>query len=103
MSRRDASRHDAGPSVTVSKITIDPVLIAKLAAHERWSRCSDRAAATAAARKAFADRFERQVDPDGVLEPTERARRAQSARKAFFMRLALKSAQARRARRSPGV
>jgi 8-oxo-dGTP diphosphatase len=51
----------------------------------------------------FTDRFERQVDPDGVLEPTERARRAQSARKAFFMRLALKSAQARRARRSPSV
>jgi hypothetical protein len=73
-------------------------LIGRLAAYERWAQTSDRAAATAAARKAFADRFERQVDPDGVLPPAERARRAESARKAYFSRLALKSAQARRAK-----
>jgi len=100
MSRRDVARQDSPASLTRSKAT-DRVLIARLAAHERWSRCSNPAAATAAARKAFADRFERQVDPDGVLDPDERARRAESARKAFFTRLALKSAQARRARRSP--
>ncbi len=40
--------------------------------------------------------FERQVDPDGVLPPDERARRARHARKAYFARLALRSAQARR-------
>jgi hypothetical protein len=67
------------------------VLIAKIAAHERWSREPDRTAATSAARKAFSDRFERQVDPDGVLAPEERARRADSARKAYFSRLALRS------------
>ena len=44
----------------------------------------------------FLDSFEKQVDPDGTLEPAERARRAESARKAHFARLALKSAQARR-------
>lgn len=76
----------------------DRVLIAKIAAHERWSREPDRTAATRAARQAFNDRFERQVDPDGTLEPTERARRAASARKAYFTRLALASAQSRRAR-----
>jgi len=53
---------------------------------------------TAAARAAFLARFERQVDPDGVLLPKERARRAEAAKKAHFTRLALKSAQARRRR-----
>ncbi len=46
-------------------------------------------------RPAFLDRFEREVDPDDVLTPQERARLAKHARKAYFARLALKSAQAR--------
>ncbi|MEH0829579.1 hypothetical protein, partial [Micromonospora sp. CPCC 205714] len=74
------------------------VLVARLAASERWAREPDRAAATAPARAAFADRFARQVDPDGTLDPAERARRAASARRAYFTRLALRSAQARRRR-----
>lgn len=41
-------------------------------------------------------KFENQVDPDGVLTPHERAIRAGHARQAYFARLALKSAQARR-------
>jgi hypothetical protein len=71
---------------------------AKIAAHESWARTEDRAARTAPARKAADDRFERQVDPDGKLPPAERAQRAEHARKAYFARLALKSAQARRRR-----
>lgn len=43
-------------------------------------------------------KFEREVDPDGTLPPDERARRAEHKRKAYFGRLALKSAKARRAR-----
>ena len=39
---------------------------------------------------------EKQVDPDGVLDPAERKRRAEHARKAYMTGLALKSAQARR-------
>ncbi|MDP3712574.1 MAG: hypothetical protein Q8R60_08830 [Mycobacteriales bacterium] len=70
-------------------------LAARLAAHSKWAR-TDAREGTAAARKAFADRFEREVDPDGLLAPEERARRAEHARKAYFTRLALKSAQARR-------
>jgi hypothetical protein len=73
-------------------------LRARLAAHEKWARTSNTTAATAPARQAFLDSFERQVDPDGTLTPAERARRAESARKAYYLRLALKSAQARRAR-----
>ncbi|MGH3968275.1 MAG: hypothetical protein ACRDTV_09240 [Mycobacterium sp.] len=44
------------------------------------------------------DKFERQVDPDGKLSPAERAKRAEHARKAYFARLALKSARVRRHR-----
>ncbi len=54
-------------------------LIAKIAANERWARVENRTAETAAARRAFEARF-----------PNE------NARKAYFARLALKSAQARR-------
>ncbi len=53
-------------------------------------------------RRAFLAKFEREVDPDGVLDPRERARRAEHARKAYFFRLALASAHARGARRANG-
>jgi hypothetical protein len=51
---------------------------------------------TSAARAAFNAKFEREVDPDGLLAPEERDRRAASARKAYYMRLAALSAAARR-------
>lgn len=73
-------------------------LQARLAAHTSWAQTTDPAARTASARAAFLDRFEREVDKDGVLDPAERARRAEHARKAYFARLALRSAQARRRR-----
>ena len=53
---------------------------------------------TKAAREAFMARFEWEVDPDGTLDPEERARRAEAARKAYFAQLAHKSAKARRRR-----
>lgn len=68
----------------------------RIAAHESWSRTPDRAARTANARRALLDRFEKQVDPDGVLPVAERQRRADHARKAHFSRLALRSASSRR-------
>ncbi|WP_369134229.1 hypothetical protein [Modestobacter sp. I12A-02662] len=77
-------------------MTADRSLIARLAAHESWANTADPSARTAPARRAMLDRFERQVDPDGVLSPVERARRAGHARKAYFARLALRSAKARR-------
>jgi hypothetical protein len=51
---------------------------------------------TEPARRAFMDRFEREVDPDGILSQAERTKRADHARKAYFLDLALKSARARR-------
>ncbi len=72
------------------------VLRARLASHASWAQTSDPSARTAPARQKFLDRFEREVDPDGTLPPAERARRAEHARKAYFTRLALASAKARR-------
>lgn len=67
-------------------------------AHVSWANTEDPSARTAPARKAALERFERQVDPEGVLPPADRARRAEHARKAYFLGLALKSATARRKR-----
>jgi hypothetical protein len=68
----------------------------RLGAYALHAQVADPAAHTAPARRAFLDRFEREVDPDGTLPPEERARRAEYAKKAYFLGLALKSAQARR-------
>ena len=67
----------------------------RLAAHTMWAGVADRSARTAPARSAFDARFERQVDPDGVMDPETRRKAAESARKAHFAKMALRSAQAR--------
>ncbi len=72
-------------------------LRARLAAHVLHSRYDSREL-TAAARAAFNDRWEREVDPDGVLDRKERAKRARHAKSAHFSRLALRSAKVRRSR-----
>jgi hypothetical protein len=69
-----------------------------IGAHLRWAKTTDRTAATAPARRAFDQRFYDQVDPDHTLSPEARAKAAESARKAYFSQLALKSAQVRRRR-----
>jgi hypothetical protein len=58
----------------------DRALRARIASNTRWAKEPDRRAATAKATKANLDRFEKEVDPDGVLD--------------------LKSAQARRKKAS---
>jgi hypothetical protein len=56
---------------------------------------------TRPARATFLRRFDREVDPDGVLEPVERVRRVKEARRAYFTELGRRSAEVRwgRARR----
>lgn len=71
-------------------------IVAKIAANTSWANTPDRSARTAPARAALWAKFEAEVDPDGTLNPAERAKRAENLRKAHFQRLALKSAQARR-------
>ena len=51
---------------------------------------------TKAGTSAFLERFTRQVDPDGVLAPEERTRRALLARKSYMTLLAMKAAKAKR-------
>lgn len=74
-------------------------LAGQIGAHISWANTTNRTQRTAPGRAAFLERFEHEVDPDRILDPAERARRAEHARKAYFKRLALKSAQARRARK----
>lgn len=70
-------------------------LVARIAACERWAHVDDRVSATAKARQAFMDRFEREADPEGTLQPDERARRGALLKRAHFARLALKSGRKR--------
>jgi hypothetical protein len=71
----------------------DRTLIASIAGHESWAATVDRTARTAPGRAAFDQGFLGQADGDPI--------RAEHLRKAHFKRMALKSAQARRARRTP--
>ena len=63
-------------------------LKAQVAAHESWANTKDRAARTAPARAALDAKFLARAEGDPI--------RAEHLRKAYFKRLALKSAQSRR-------
>jgi hypothetical protein len=76
------------------------VLRARKAVYTSWANTADPAARTASARRAALDRFEKQIDPDGTLDPAERGRRADAARSAYFAGLALRSSKARAARKA---
>jgi hypothetical protein len=66
----------------------------KLAAHTSWANTKDPTARTANARKGLENKFLAEADGDPV--------RAEHLRRAYYARLALMSAQARR-RRSGGA
>lgn len=74
----------------------DRVLIARIAAAERWARTVDRRAATEPARRGLRERFEREADSEGVLDVADRARRADALFTAHMLRLARASARSRR-------
>lgn len=74
-------------SVTDSELSI----AGRIGAHTSWANTTNRTARTAPARAALDKKFLDQADGDPV--------RAEHLRKAYFQRLALKSAQARRSRR----
>lgn len=73
---------------------------ARIASHSSWAQTDDPSSRTRPAREAFMRRFEAEVDPDGVLSPEVRARKADSAMRAYMGRLA-KSRQ-RKAADGPG-
>lgn len=73
------------------EVTVTPSeskLRSQIAAHLSWANTDDRPARTAKARAALDQKFLDQADGDPI--------RAEHLRKAYFARLALKSAQARR-------
>jgi hypothetical protein len=67
--------------------TVDHSLCGRIGALESWARTEDRTARTAPARSAFMARFDAYPDPE-------------AARKAYFNRLALASAKARRRKKA---
>jgi hypothetical protein len=75
-------------------------LRSQLAAHTSWANTKDRKERTDAGRRAAFDRFMNEVDPERVLPPDERTRRAQSLEKAHMARLSLASAKARDGRKT---
>lgn len=82
----------------MSRLTaVQRSMSARAAAHARWARMTDaeRDRFRADARARLLDRWERQVDPDGVMDPAERARRAASVRKEHMTRMALASSRKR--------
>ena len=74
---------------------------ARIAANARLAQVGG-AEVSAPARAGFHKRFEDQVDPERTLSEVERARRVEFAKRAYFARLALLSARARRARAGSG-
>jgi hypothetical protein len=70
-------------------------LAAQIAAAERWGRVPDRAEATQPARAGLRAKFEREADPDGTLDPAERARRADHLQRAHMLRMSLAAKRAR--------
>jgi hypothetical protein len=87
-----------GKQPIVVTLAFDPnemALRGRIGAHVTHSR-HDVRELTAPAREAFLAKFEREVDPAGVLSPEERRRRAEHARKAYMARISRLSAIARR-------
>jgi hypothetical protein len=75
-------------------------MIASIATLTRWAKEPDRAEAMKPAHKGFLAKFEKQVDPNGELDPQTRTRLAEAARKAHMKRLALASSKSRAAKKA---
>jgi hypothetical protein len=74
----------------------------RLAALVQWSKTEDWTARTQAARDGLARKFEDQVDPDRRLDPAQRAKMAEAARRAHYTRLGRLSAKAKAAKKAGG-
>lgn len=68
----------------------------QIAALESWAQTTDRTARTAPAREGLQAKFEREVDPDGVMDPVTKAKAVEAHRRAYYLRLAQASAASRR-------
>ena len=78
------------------------VLVAQIAAAERWGRTKDRTAATQPARDGLRAKFAREIDPDGSLaisDPAELDRRVDHLQRAHMLRMSLAARAARVSKR----
>lgn len=77
---------------------------ARLAAHARWAREPDRSKATAPARRAALDRFERQAEEiHGPLKPKMRRKVARNLQAEHMTRMSIKAAaKAKKSRNATG-
>jgi hypothetical protein len=73
-------------------------LRASRAAHIRWAN-TDRREASAAQRRRMFERFEAQIPP-AVVDPAERAKRAENLLSAHMLKLAFESSKARRRKKA---
>lgn len=76
--------------------------IAKIRAHQSWSKTVNREARTRAARQAAWEAILAAVDPDGQMSEKDREKAAQNAISAHYRAMAIKSHEARRANRQAG-
>ena len=78
-------------------------MAAEFAVRNSWLKTTDRTARTEPARQGMTKRFERQVDPDGVLPPDELAKRVENARETHMLGMRLKAAKAQRLRKEAAL
>lgn len=69
---------------------------AQIAALRSWANTRNRSARTAPARLAMLAKFEKQVDPDGTMDPAARTLAADAARRAYYLELSMRGVAARR-------
>lgn len=82
------------------------VVRARIAAHERWAKESDRAGATAKARAnspASVEYWMKKVDPEQQMPRELRLRRAQNAKTAYYQKRALAMRQAKALKAAGGA
>lgn len=75
-------------------------LRARIAGLESWANTTDRRARSSKGQAGLLAKFEREVDPDGILDPAVRRERAEAKRKAHMARLSLASSKARAAKKA---
>jgi hypothetical protein len=81
----------------------DRSLVASIAANERWANTEDRREAARplwSSNPSQVSYWADKLDPEHRLTDAERNRRGENARTAHYKRMALKSAQVRRARKA---
>jgi len=86
-----SSPHGEGVMPTTNTKNINQ----RIAAEISWSLTANRTERTKPGRQAFLARFEREIDPEGVLPSDERRIRAQHAMRAHMLRLAKRSVAVR--------